>query len=80
MLLLIQTRWRRKHCFVPPAIQGWEHMGMFVGGVISRRFPSLDCVCQFLSPTFELIRVDNSLWRAYELRGRARTGREMEPQ
>ena len=40
----------------------------------------LECVCQFLSPTFELIRVDNSLWRACELRGRARTGREMEPQ
>lgn len=30
--------------------------------------PPPDCVCQFLSPTFELIRVDNSLWRAYELR------------
>ena len=64
---------------MPPTIQGWEHMGMFVAGVISRQFPP-ECVCQFLNPTFELIRVDNSLWRARELRGRAHTGREMEPQ
>lgn len=39
MLLLIQTQWRCKYCFVPSTIQGWEHMGMFMVGVISRQFP-----------------------------------------
>lgn len=52
MLLLIQTPWRRKHCFVLPAIQGWEHMRMLVGGYL-QAFPPPECACQFLSPTFE---------------------------
>lgn len=44
MLLLIQTQWRCKYCFVPSTIQGWEHMGMFVEGVISRWFPPGMCL------------------------------------
>ena len=76
MLLLIQTPWRRKHCFVLPTIQGWEHMGMLVVGYL-QAFPPRSVPVSSLA---QHSRLDNSIWRAHELSGRAHTGREMETQ